>query len=143
MAGKVAEQADYFFLLAAQAGSTGLFLIPAVVLMVVAAIAAVHSFRQGQRRARWRDLPLLLTPLLPAALILACGAVFAQGRFDPPSVGDSLIGWLLLLELPLAVWLVWRMRGLRLATLSLVSVQVWYACLAWLMSHMAITGIWL
>lgn len=131
-----------FFWLTSQAVGHPLFLVPAAVC------GAGAMWLAGSRSYRWssirkRDALLLALPGLLALGILFCGALFAADRFHPSGMGSRLIGWLFLLEFPLAVGLVIRFRALLGLTLLVVLPQVWLAAWAFFVSGMSVSGVWL
>jgi hypothetical protein len=129
-------------LLMETAGSP-LFLVPAAILLPIAIYAGIRTMRKEQVIHRWRVLGTLLLPSVFPLLILLCGVFFESDRLNPSDIGDLLIRIFAFLEVPVCLWVGWRMKSLWQVAVPLVLLQLWLSLLTGIVSSMSVLGIWM
>ncbi len=134
----------YFLWLAGQAVNNALFLVPALLLLTVAAAAAILCWQHGRvwpfRAAAW----LLCAPTLVTLLILVCGTLFAAVvRMATDAPAPRCVVGLFVLDLTGIACLAWWFRRFWMVVFPLAMAQAWFACLAAAISYMSVTCDWL
>ena len=125
-----------------------------LVLIIVSAIVVVSRSVTDQRAladdtprsSRWHLAWLVAGPLLS----LLAGAVLWKKWEDPTFVpllpeklSLSLVGWVALIQLPIAIWVIWQRRPLPISEAAAVLFACVWTCACLLVSSMAVTGDWL
>ena len=88
---------------------------------------------------------LLLTPFFLTFLLLLIGAIFAHNdsQSSAPEWPATLLTFIALVHIPLAAFLIWKMKGFRWATVALCPIQIWCSYWALFVASMSVTGDWL
>jgi hypothetical protein len=133
-----------FFWLSSQV-SDGLFYFWPVtlVLSVLLFVATVHYFFFKRRQLRKRHA-LVLSPLALSLLVLIWGTIMAhQGTTRGPEWASNVVGIVFLLHIPLAVAVIYLMRGIRLFATALVLFELWFGGVCTFIAAMSVSNVWL
>lgn len=137
---------------------TPLLGIPVAILFTITIVAWMRKEYVWKRNGyqsdfRWRDVPLLLSPSLCYVLILTLFILYNSmynmsggGIQDKTLIGEisgNFLFGLFYWEVPLVLWVVWRMQGFRVWMLFLGALHLWYSFLTGLYASMSISGLWL
>lgn len=115
---------------------------------IVYAVMVIAWMRKTYRTDfRWHDVPLLLSPSLCYILLWIAGDLLDRGGqlygvLSKERSGD-FIAHLVFLQVPYALWVVWRLRGWRLQALFLGGLHVWFSFVFAIQLIMSIHGTWL
>jgi hypothetical protein len=118
-----------------------------VFALLVVNLAFAYIKQQPFRKGLWRgSFWLVFTQILfyPAVILIAVlgGVNFMPGN-RPNTVASLFVDVLSWASLALAIFWVWRMKGLRWVAFSLVALQEFLFCGALFTAGMAISGRWL
>ncbi len=135
--------------LARMACFNALFLYPAAVLLSLAVLFGLLSWRSWWNSSSRSCVLLLAAPSLGTVMILICGALFQCGDQRPcmnealTPAAVALILCFLLLEISLILWTVSQLPKIKIVAVILGALQFWYTLLAAGMAHMSVTGVWM
>jgi hypothetical protein len=132
-------------------GSLEFFALPPVLVVTGVCIASVVSAlvrQQPFRTGRWRSSYwLIFTQLLFFPAIVAVGVMFPAVSGPPyPNenlMGERLLDGLFCLSLATSAFWLWRMKGLRWLSASLLVLQQLVLVAAGFIAGMSVSGDWL
>src|SRR6266478_506767 len=132
----------YFFWLTSQVFEGLLYGWPVtLILLLLIGIAGGYSFLFKGSRFRKAHL-LMLTPLLLSLLVLAWGTIMAHhGTTKGPAWSSNVLGALSLLHLPIALGIIYLMRGLRWFAASVLLFELWLAFFCNLIAAMSVSNV--
>ena len=110
------------------------------------AIMVVLWFGKANRAEHpWRELPLLLSPAFCYLILPILHRLFSADDMLRPRypIAAYIPEPLFLLQIPLMLWAIWRMRGIRLVMILISIVHLWFSFIASFYAVMSITGRWL
>jgi hypothetical protein len=117
------------------------------IALLFGAIVMIWFSNADRSEYRWRELPILLSPAFCYLLLPVLGSLLAaEGISSGPRYHESTayIPYILvILEVPLALRTVWRMRGVRVLMSVISGLLIWTSLIAGLYALMSITGRWL
>lgn len=131
--------------LACEAFSMLLIIWPVGITMFIGTIGAIVSLQIMAEAARWKVVVCpIISAIIPTSVLL-CGVLLPHNLRDGPAPlwPEYLIDGLLLTHLPLAVLLVWTLKGARWFTFCASLAVASYSCGAAVMSGMSVSGVWL
>jgi hypothetical protein len=124
--------------------TVGMFaFIPIAILLAVVSVAAVVGYRRGDYLERGSAWFLLVLPAIWILVGLWAGWWWRSGGPEPPEWVYLPVNAALIVEVVLAILLVWWLRGIRpvVATVALLNVYVTLSMT--FLAGMAISGVWL
>ena len=136
------DNVQYFLWLLDQTVNHSVFLWPAGVLLLLAAIAATRSDSHDLLRARVFKLSL---PALIPLLIMVLGTSYVRpsdSLYSPGWAALSVSG-LWLLQLLISAYFIRSFKEIRFFAAALCLFHCWLTCLAAFVAHMSISGVWL
>jgi hypothetical protein len=120
---------------------------PISALVLAAAVWGAYKLVRARKLQAWQSITVLCSSVFPAIVVPIYTVRFwADPRIHSPSTQEAPLnilgaGWILF-ALAVAVSIYFA-RGFRLPLSGLASVVIWFAAGMYLLSAMAISGVWL
>ena len=134
----------YFFWLASQVLDLLLYFWPAtLILLLLIGIAGGYTFIFKHSQFRVRHL-LLLSPILLSLALLVWGTVMAgHGKPDASTWRSYVVLSLYLVQLPVAIVVLYLMKGVRWFAASVLLFGLWIGCACDFIVGMSVSNDWL
>ncbi|HTU67505.1 MAG TPA: hypothetical protein VMF52_16265 [Steroidobacteraceae bacterium] len=124
-----------------------LYLWPVTIAVLVAGFFGIRALHRLNKLNTWQSITALVSLIFPLLIVPAFTIVFwADHRVDTPESQAAPLNHLAIIWSVFAAMLIAAIsfaRGFRLALAGAASMVVWFAAGMYLISAMAVSGIWL